>query len=92
MPRTGKAPFRGTTRPAVDLAYAVRIVCEDQQITPGQIFNSQYSAAVAARHMLWTVLYDGGHPVSHIARQFGKDHDTVTNGIKSFRAFQKGAV
>lgn len=92
MPRTGTAAFRNTKRPAVDIEYAAQLVCEDQQVTPDQLFNSQYSAAIAARHMLWTVLLDGGHPVSNIARIFGMDHRTVTEGIKTFREFQRGQV
>lgn len=92
MPRTAKAPFRKTSRPAVDLNYAAQLVCEDQQVTPDQLFNSPYSAAIAARHMLWTVLLDGGHPVANIARLFGMDHHTVTLGICSFREFQRGQL
>ncbi|KKB80801.1 hypothetical protein VW35_00910 [Devosia soli] len=92
MPRNGTAQFRRTERPAVDFVYAMRLVCEDQQVTPDQILNSTYSAAVAARHMLWTVMLDGGHPVANIARIFGVDHATVTIGIRSFRDFQKGQV
>lgn len=90
MPRTGTAPFRTTVRPAVDFGYAMQLVCEDQQITTDQILNSPYSAAIAARHMLWTVLLDGGHPVANIARIFNVDNHTVTLGIRSFRDFQKG--
>lgn len=92
MPRTGSATFRKTTRPAVEIEYAAKLVCEDQQVTPDQLFNSHYSAAIAARHMLWTVLLDGGHPVANIARFFGMDHATVTMGIRSFREFQRGQV
>jgi hypothetical protein len=92
MPRTALAPFRKTNRAAVDIEYAAQLVCEDPQVTPDQLFNSQYSAAIAARHMLWTVLLDGGHPVANIARIFGMDHHTVTLGIRSFRDFQKGQV
>jgi hypothetical protein len=92
MPRTSTAAFRKTTRPAVDIEYASKLVCEDQQVTVDQLFNSNYSAAIAARHMLWTVLFDGGHPVANIARIFGMDHHTVTLGIRSFRDFQRGQV
>ncbi len=92
LPRTATAPFRHTTKPAVDIEYAAQLVCEDLQITPDQLFNSKYSAAIAARHMLWTVLLDGGHTVANIARIFGMDHATVTMGIRSFRDFQKGQV
>lgn len=90
MPRDGVTVFRGAKRPAVDFGFAMRIVCEDQQVTPGQMLKSPYSAAVAARHMLWTVLLDGGHPVANIARMFDVDHSTVRLGIASFREFQKG--
>lgn len=92
LPRNGTASFRHTKRAAVDFVFAMHLVCEDQQVTPDQMLNSQYSAAIAARHMLWTVMLDGGHPVSNIARIFGMDHATVTLGIRSFREFQKGRV
>lgn len=92
LPRTSTAAFRTTTRPAVDFSYAMELVCEDQQVTPDQMLNSQYSAAIAARHMLWAVMFDGGHPVANIARIFGMDHHTVTLGIRSFRDFQRGQV
>ena len=92
MPLNGKAPFRNTERPAVDFIYALKLVCDDQQITSDQMFNSTYSAAIAARHMLWTVLFDGRHPVANIARLFNVDHCTVRLGIESFRKFQKSQV
>jgi len=40
MPRTSTAAFRKTTRPAVDIEYASKLVCEDQQVTVDQLFNS----------------------------------------------------
>lgn len=92
MPRDGVAPFRKSEKAAVDFGYAMRLVCDDQQITPDQMLNSTYSAAIAARHMLWTVMLDGGHPVANIARIFRADHSTVRLGIKSFRDFQKGQL
>lgn len=92
MPRKSEVTHYGAPRKAVDYGYALRLVCEDQQITPDQMLNSKYSAAVAARHMLWTVLLDGGHPATNIARIFKVDNATVAAGIKSFRDFQKGVT
>lgn len=92
LPRTGKAPYRSTLRDAVDFDFVTRLVCEDQQITEIQIMCSSYSAAIAARHMLWTVLLDGGHPVANIAKIFSVDHATVRQGIKTFRDFQQGQI
>lgn len=91
LPRTGTTVFRGQTRPAVDFAYATQLVCEDRCVSADQIINSHYCAAIAARHMLWTVLFDGGHSMAAISRMFGADHATVRLGIISFRAFQQGA-
>lgn len=90
MPKDAMVPWQRTERRAVDFGYAMQLVCEDQQITPDQMLHSTYSAAVAARHMLWAVLLDGGHSGSNIARLFSVDNATVTLGIRSFREFQKG--
>lgn len=92
MPRTSTTVFRNQQRPAVDVEWAMKLVCEDQQVSPSQIMRSTYSAAVAARHMLWTVLLDGGHPVMQIARIFNVDDSTVRGGIKSFRDFQRDSL
>lgn len=92
MPRTGTTIFRNMERPALDVNYALRLVCEDQQVTPEQIMSSRYSAATAARHMLWTVLFDGGHPISYIAAWFGADGSSVRLGIQAFRKFQRESL
>jgi hypothetical protein len=92
LPRTSTTVFRNQQRPAVDVEWAMKLVCEDQQVSPTQIMSSTYSAAVAARHMLWTVLLDGGHPVMQIARIFSVDDSTVRGGIKSFRDFQRDSL
>lgn len=92
LPRNGKTLYHAVERDAVDMEYAVQLVCEDRQLTRLQLFQSKYSAAVAARHMLWAVLCDGGHPVAHIARIFDVDHATVREGIAIFRDFQAGVV
>lgn len=92
LPRTGTSVFYGKERRAVDFAFAMQIVCEDRGITPDQLLNSPYCAAVAARHMLWTVMLDGGYSVADIARRFAVNHHTVTLGIASFRQFQQGKL
>lgn len=92
MPRNGTTPYRTMRKAAVDFDYAMLLVCEDQQITPSQMMLSGYSAAIAARHMLWTVLLDGGHTVANICTIFGADHATVRKGIRTFRDFQQGQV
>jgi hypothetical protein len=90
LPRNGKTVFHAVERDAVDMDYAIDLICDDRQVTRYQLFQSKYSAAVAARHMLWAVLLDGGHAVSYIAKAFGVDHATVREGIAIFRAFQSG--
>ncbi|MHA6731768.1 hypothetical protein [Devosia sp. A369] len=91
LPRNGSSVFYGKPRQAVDFVFAMKLVCEDRAVTPDQILNSTYCAAVAARHMLWTVMLDGGYSVADIARKFIVDHKTVTLGIQSFRQFQAEA-
>ena len=92
LPRNGTTVFYRKEREAVDFTFAMNLVCEDRAVTPDQILNSPYCAAVAARHMLWTVLLDGGYSVADIARKFVADHKTVTLGIQSFREFQREAA
>lgn len=92
MPYNGTTMHYGKPRKAVDFNYAVQLVCEDRGVTPNQVLNSPYCAAVAARHMLWTVLYDGNYNLADIAGRFGVDVSSVRLGIKSFREFQKGGV
>jgi hypothetical protein len=92
LPRTGTTVFYRKERQAVEFSFAMNLVCEDRAVTPNQILNSPYCAAVAARHMLWTVLLDGGYSVADIARKLIVDHKTVTLGIQSFREFQSEAA
>lgn len=92
LPRTGTTVFYRKERRAVEFRFAMELVCEDRGITPNQMLNSPYCAAVAARHMLWTVMLDGGYSVADIARKFMVDHKTVTLGIASFREFQAEAA
>jgi len=92
LPRNGTTMHYRVQRRAVDFAYAMRLVCDDRGITPDQMLNSPYCAAVAARHMLWAVMHDGGYAVADIARKFVVDHKTVTLGIASFRQFQQGKI
>lgn len=92
LPRNGTTMHYRVERKAVEFTYAMQLVCEDRGITPDQMLNSPYCAAVAARHMLWTVMMDGGYSVADIARKFVVDHKTVTLGIASFRQFQQGKI
>ena len=92
MPRTSTTVSHNRERPAVDVEWAMKLVCEDQQVSPSQLLSSTYSAAVAARHMFWTVLFDGGHPMSHIARMFNVDPSSVRLGIQTFRDFQRDSL
>jgi hypothetical protein len=92
LPRNGTTVFYRQERPAVDFAFVMNLVCEDRGVTPNQILNSPYSAAIAARHMLWTVMLDGGYSAADIARRFKADHATVRQGIQSFREFQREAA
>lgn len=90
LPRDAEATIHAATRHVVDFKFAMELVCSDRQLTPDQMLNSTYCAAVAARHMLWTVLLDGGHSLTGIGQIFSADPSTVKLGIESFREFQKG--
>jgi hypothetical protein len=92
LPRNGTTLFYRKPRQVVDFQYALNLVCEDRGITPDQMLNSTYCAAVAARHMLWTVMADGGYSFSDIARRFAVDDKTVSGGIASFRQYQQGKI
>lgn len=92
LPRNGASIHYGKKREAVDFAFAMGLVCEDRGVTPDQLLNSPYCAAVAARHMLWTVLFDGNYSHADIARRFAVDHGTVRQGIASFREFQAETI
>lgn len=92
LPRNGTTMFYRKPKQVVDFQYAMGLVCEDRSVTPDQILSSPYCAAVAARHMLWTVMADGGYSFSDIARRFAVDDKTVSGGIASFRQFQQGKI
>lgn len=92
LPRTGTTTHYRKERAAVDFGYALELVCDDRGLTPDQVLNSHYCASIAARHMLWTVLLDGGHSASDIARRFAVDRTTVALAIASFREFMAGQI
>lgn len=92
MPWDGTSTFHGKLRQSVDFMFALAIVAEDRGMTQDQLLDSRYSAAIAARHMLWTVLFDGNHSMSDIARRFRVDQSTVRLGIESYRAFERGEL
>lgn len=89
LPRTATTEFRGKERSAVSIPLAIQSVCEATDVPQKLMMTSRYSAAIAARHMLYAMLVDGGHSVAFISRHFHVDREYVEDGIASFRAFEK---
>lgn len=89
LPRNGTTVFRKVERAAVAIPEAMEAVSAATDIPKPLMLKSRYSAAIAARHMLYAVLADGGHSVAFIARHFHVDREYVEDGIAAFRAFEK---
>lgn len=88
LPRQGQTVHRGRPREAVDFEYALDLVIEFTCVPEDLIVGSDYCAAIAARHLLWTILVDGGHSYAAVAALFGVDQSGVRGAVIAYRNFQ----